>query len=151
MPDTYTITFESAPAPEEVAVVRAGLAAYNREHAGDDDYQPFALFVRDAAGATLGGLLGATYWGWLVVEILWIAEHVRGRGWGRQMLRAAERIAIERGCHAAHLDTMSFQARSFYEQYGYTVFGVLEDLPRGHQRYFMRKELGQAAPDPTAR
>jgi hypothetical protein len=26
-----------------------------------------------------GGLLGATYWGWLVIEILWLDESIRGQ------------------------------------------------------------------------
>jgi hypothetical protein len=40
-----------------------------------------------------------------------------------------------------NLDTMSFQSRPFYEKHGYQVFGVLEDHPLGHNRYFMRKLL----------
>ncbi len=88
-----------------------------------------------------GGLLGGTYWGWLYVEILWVAEHVRGAEHGRALLAAAEQEAVRRGCRHAHLDTMSFQSRSFYERQGYTVFGELRDIPAGHQRYFMQKAL----------
>jgi hypothetical protein len=40
-----------------------------------------------------------------------------------------------------HLDTMSFQALPFYQKQGYTVFGILEDLPEGHRRYYLRKDL----------
>jgi hypothetical protein len=36
---------------------------------------------------------------------------------------------------------MSFQAQPFYEKQGYTVFGVLEDLPDGHKRIFLKKDL----------
>jgi GNAT superfamily N-acetyltransferase len=106
MSDTYTMTIESTPAPEDVKAVWMGLDAYNRQHAGDDAFQSLTLLVRDPEGAVVGGLLGATYWSWLVIEILWLAEGVRGDGWGSQLLRTAEQIAIERGCHAAHLDTV---------------------------------------------
>jgi hypothetical protein len=41
----------------------------------------------------------------------------------------------------AWLETYSFQARPFYERHGYTVFGVLDNHPIGHQRYFMQKAL----------
>jgi GNAT superfamily N-acetyltransferase len=141
MAETYTIMLEMTPAPAEVSRVRAGLNAYNRSEASDDSFTPLVLLVRDPNGVVIGGLLGGTYWGWLVVEVLWIAEAVRHQGLGSQLLERAEQTALERGCHAAHLDTMSFQAPAFYQKHGYTVFGVLDDLPRGHQRIFFRKDL----------
>jgi GNAT superfamily N-acetyltransferase len=141
MDETYTITLETSPDPAEVSQVRAGLSAYNRTNASDDSFTPLVLMVRDPRGAVIGGLLGGTYWGWLVIEVLWLAEAARHRGLGSQLLERAEHIALERGCHAAHLDTMSFQAPDFYKKHGYTIFGVLDDLPRGHQRIFLKKEL----------
>jgi hypothetical protein len=53
------------------------------------------------------------------------------------------REAIRRGCRGAYLDTFSYQARPFYEKLGYAVFGTLDDYPPGHQRFFMRKRLGE--------
>jgi hypothetical protein len=55
----------------------------------------------------------------------------------------AEAEAIERGCQGAWLDTFSFQARGFYEQIGYTVFGSIEDYPSGHSRFFLKKSFGE--------
>ncbi len=85
--------------------------------------------------------IGASYWGWLVIEILWVAEALRGQGYGSRLLAAAEKEALQRGCRHAHLDTMSFQAPNFYLQHGYQVFGELHDLPHGHRRIFLKKEL----------
>jgi GNAT superfamily N-acetyltransferase len=85
--------------------------------------------------------VGGTYWGWLYVEILWLDARARGRGLGARLMAMAEQEAQRRGCRGAHLDTMSFQALPFYERMGYTVFGVLEDLPPGHRRYFLKKKL----------
>ena len=41
------------------------------------------------------------------------------------------------------LDTLSFQARPFYEKLGYRVYGQLEDFPAGsgHTRYYLTKTL----------
>ena len=145
MPESFTITRETTPDPAEVERVRQGLFAYNQRHTSDDSYEPVTLLVRDRAGAVVGGLLGSIYWGWLAVDILWLADEVRHQGWGSRLLHTAEQIAIERGCHSAHLDTLSFQAPLFYEQHGYTVFGVLDDMPRGHRRYFLKKDLTRSA------
>jgi GNAT superfamily N-acetyltransferase len=141
MTASLTITSESAPQPDEIAAVRGGLAAYNRQHASDDVFQPITLFVRDERRDVAGGLLGGTYWSWLYVEILWLSEEIRAHGYGRRLLAEAERLAIARGCIAAQLDTMSFQALTFYERHGYSVFGVLDDFPPGHRKYFLQKPL----------
>lgn len=141
----YRITFESTPDPAEIKVIRTGLSSFNQDITGDNSFAPIRLFVRDEAGAVVGGLLGGTYWGWLVVEILWLADVARHQGLGSQLLQRAKQIAVERGCHSAHLDTMSFQAPAFYEKHGYTVFRVLDDQPRGYKRYYLKKELGDQA------
>jgi GNAT superfamily N-acetyltransferase len=142
MNQPYTLILEDMPDPTDVQFIQAGLLAYNRLHAAHDNYRPLAVFLRAADQALVGGLLGATYWGWLHIDVLWLHESVRRQGFGERLLLTAEQEAIRRGCRYAHLDTMSFQALPFYEQHGYTVFGVLPDLPAGHSRYFLKKELG---------
>jgi hypothetical protein len=52
-----------------------------------------------------------------------------------------EEEATRRGCKYAYLDTLSFQARGFYEKHGYTVFGELAHFPPGHRKYFLKKDL----------
>jgi GNAT superfamily N-acetyltransferase len=133
------ITYEPMPQPDEIAIVRAGLSAYNRRHAPDDTFEPLTWFVRDAQGAIIGGLLGGIIWQWLYVDILWLSDELRGQGYGSRLLTEAERLAMERGCIGSHLTTMSFQALEFYERHGYTVFGVLEDFPPGHRKYMLQK------------
>jgi GNAT superfamily N-acetyltransferase len=135
------ISLEDAPNPEDVQSVSKSLMRFNRQHAPDDHYRPITIFLRQSDQTLMGGLLGETYWGWLHVDILWLDEKVRGQGLGHKMLQLAEHEAWQRGCRGAHLDTMDWQALPFYEKLGYTVFGVLEDLPEGHKRYFLSKKL----------
>ncbi len=92
-------------------------------------------------GRLLAGLTGVTFWGWLHVKTLWVDDCQRGKGVGKQLMLAAEKEAIQRGCHAAMLDTLSFQAQGFYQKLGYTIFGQLEDFPIGHQRIYLQKQL----------
>jgi GNAT superfamily N-acetyltransferase len=138
----FTITAEIDANPADVQVIFNELDAFNRSKTEvEGNYQPLNLFVRDEAGIIVGGLIGNTYWGWLYVNVLWISEALRGQGYGRKLLHQAEAIAIERGCHHAHLDTMSFQALPFYLKEGYTQYGQLDDMPTGHSRYFLQKAL----------
>src|SRR4051812_41068098 len=102
------ITFEPAPHPDDLATVRGGLSAYNHHHAPDDTYHPITFFVRNAHDTIVGGLLGGTIWSWLYVEILWLSEEIRDHGYGSRLLAEAEKLAVERGCIGAQLDTMSF-------------------------------------------
>ena len=143
---SFTLTLEEASRPEDIRCIEDGLSAYNRLYAPDDGHRFLNIFIRAADQTLAGGLLGDTYWGWLYVRVLWLDERVRRHGLGEQLLEAAEQEAVRRGCHHAHVDTMSFQAPLFYEKLGYAVFGRLEDLPAGHSRIFLAKKL---APRPN--
>ena len=138
---SYVMDVQETPDPDEIRMVGDGLYAFNRQQAPADNFRRLAVFLRDAEGMLVGGLTGATYWGWLYVEDLWLPEGARGQRWGTRLLRAAEEAALHRGCRHVHLDTMSFQALPFYQKQGYTIFGVLEGMPEGHCRYYLKKDL----------
>jgi GNAT superfamily N-acetyltransferase len=89
--------------------------------------------------AVMGGLWGESIYSQLHVDLLFIPKPLRRTGIGRRVLGCAETEAARRGCVGAWLDTYSFQARGFYERLGYTVFGVIEDFPPGHCRFFLKK------------
>ena len=136
------LSVENDAGPQDVQIIQRGLQAFNRKHTGaEDSFEPVIIFLRDDDGTIRGGLLGEMYWGWLHVVILWLHEDERGQGYGGQLMRMAEDLARGRGCHHAHLDTLSFQAPGFYHKLGYEEFGRLEDLPRGHSRIFLYKAL----------
>ena len=132
-------------ADEEVRrAIVAPLVRFNESQAGPSGTRPLVVGLRDADGTVVGGLWGATAYGWLFTQLLAVPEQSRGQGLGRQLLSLAEAEAMKRGCHAAWLDTFEFQAKAFYERLGYSCFATLPDYPKGSSRYFMRKELEQA-------
>lgn len=146
MDQAYVVTLETEPRHSDVQAVVTGLIAYNEAQVGPLGEQHLIYFLRAADQTVVGGLLGETYWGWLHIQILWISDSLRHQGHGTALLAAAEQEAIRRGCHHAYLDTLSFQAPTFYEKNGYTRFGALQDMPRGHTRYFLQKELPSPSP-----
>ena len=135
----YLLTDAGEPAARDAILGR--LMAFNEQQTGSRDFRPLAVLLRDENGATIGGLWGRTAWKWLFIELLFVPEELRRTGVGRELMRRAEAEAKARGCHAAWLDTFSFQARGFYEKLGYSVFGRLDDYPPGHMRFFLKKEL----------
>jgi GNAT superfamily N-acetyltransferase len=98
--------------------------------------------LQDAAGETIGGLWASSFYDWLFVELLFIPEELRRHQLGSRMMKQDEQIAVARGCTGIWVDTFEFQAKGFYEQLGYSVFGTIEDYPRGTSRFFFRKRLG---------
>jgi len=135
-----TIVFQQE-AGEAGRLVRDRLDLYNVATTGVSGYYPVNFFVKSTRGETLGGVMGAIWGGWLQIAILWIDESVRGQDWGTRLMDQAEAYAREHGCHSATLDTHSFQARPFYEGRGYEIFGTLDDYPKGHKRFYLRKKL----------
>ncbi len=102
---------------------------------------PLAVLLRDDAGTMLGGLLGHTSGGWLIVDVLWLPAELRGGGLGARLMADGEAEARRRGCIGVHLNTGSFQAPGFYERLGYEVCGVIDDFPRRHKRITFSKRL----------
>ena len=138
MDEKYQIVYIDQPPWE---IIGGGIAEYNTQQAGDDQGKNLCFVLRSPDQEIIGGVIGATYWNWLYINLMWIKEEFRGRGFGHQLLTLAEQEARERGAEYAYLDTFSFQAPDFYKKHGYEVFGELNDFPPGHRRYFLSKQL----------
>ena len=123
------------------SIIGGGINDFNTEQAGAPAEKNLCFVVQGPEEEVVGGIIGATYWGWFYISLMWIKEEFRGHGYGSQLLALAEEEARRRGAKHAYLDTFTFQAPGFYEKFGYEVFGELEDFPPGHKRFFMRKEL----------
>jgi GNAT superfamily N-acetyltransferase len=136
------LVLTDAPDDEARRVVDGGLADYNAAQAGSRDWRPLAVLARDPShGRTIGGILGRTSLGLLFVDLVFLPEGCRGRGVGTRMVQMAEEEARRRGCRAAVLNTISFQAPDFYGRLGWREFGRIGCDPPGTARIFMTKEL----------
>ncbi len=105
-------------------------------------FESISRKIVDEEGNIIAGCLAIMYcWNVVAIDIIWVDEQYRGQGLGSMLLGEVEREAMEKGCHLVHLDTFDFQAKGFYEKNGYSVFGILEDCPKGHIRYYLKKTL----------
>lgn len=108
-----------APDPADVAFLEDRLLEFNTEATGIRDARLLAILVRDDAGGTIAGLYGWTWDGCCEVNKLWIDAPRRHRGLGTRLMAAAEAEARRRG--AAQM--------------------VVDDYPRGHRKFVLRKAL----------
>ena len=98
-------------------------------------FESISRKIVDEEGNIIAGCLAIMYcWNVVAIDIIWVDEQYRGQGLGSMLLGEVEHEAMEKGCHLVHLDTFDFQAKGFYEKNGYSVFGILEDCPKGHIR-----------------
>ncbi len=98
--------------------------------------------IIDDNGKIIAGCVARMYcWNVAYLDTLLVDERYRGNGFGSKLLIEVERTAKEKGCYLIHLDTFDFQAKGFYEKQGYEVFGVLEDCPKNHRRFYLKKEI----------
>ncbi|MCL2559864.1 MAG: GNAT family N-acetyltransferase [Turicibacter sp.] len=129
---------------EEAATIKSKLVAFN------DSKMPLiqALTpqvinrsIKEGDAVVAGILATMDRWGILYIDILWVKETCRGKGYGSLLVNAVEKEAREKGAKLSRVETLEFQAKEFYEKLGYQVFGVLEDCPEGYKDYALSKRL----------
>ena len=139
------LTLSEARDPLSDAVIRRGLAAYNTARFRPSDNATLDVLVRDdSSGEVLGGLLGHTSYRLFFLDVFHLPEELRGAGLGNRIIALAEAEARGRGCTAAFVYTVTFQAPGFYERHGYRRFGEIVCPPDGATRVFLSKTLAQA-------
>lgn len=135
------IEFVDAPAPAEIEAVVGILGSEaERQHPGGN-YRDYGFLLKDEEGRIVGGLTGYVLYGWMFVQFVSVAEHLRGHGLGQALMAEAEAWARQRGLGGMWLDTFAFQAPDFYRKLGFVEFGTIEDHPAGSRRIFFQKRF----------
>jgi len=149
-PDQFILN--DTPTKKEIDLVRSGLAAFNREQTNGEYDQPgieINLLLKDGEGRVVGGISASTMLRVMYLELLWVAEELRGRGYGRDLVLAAERIGFEKGCITSQTWTLSFQAPGFYPKIGYKLLGVYDGYRYGITEHVLKKRLQPDARHPA--
>jgi GNAT superfamily N-acetyltransferase len=130
---------------EERELIDSKLVEFNKANVPfqqKDAWIGLSFVLKDDAGNVFAGVSATLYcWNVMYVDILYVDDGHRGKGYGRLLMDKAETKAKSLGGYMSHLDTFDWQAKDFYEHQGYVVFGVLENCPPGHNRYYMKKDL----------
>ena len=128
---------------EERELLDNKLVEFNRKKVPflqSEDWIVLSYALKDERGQLMAGINSMLYcWNILYIDILYVEDAHRGKGYGRLLLDRVESESKKLGGYMSHLDTFDWQAKEFYEHLGYEVFGILENCPRGHNRYYMKK------------
>ena len=128
---------------EERELLDNKLVKFNRQKVPfeqSEDWIVLSYALKDETGQVMAGINSMLYcWNILYIDILYVEDAHRGKGYGKLLLDKAESEARQLDGYMSHLDTFDWQAKEFYEHLGYEVFGILENCPRGHNRYYMKK------------
>jgi GNAT superfamily N-acetyltransferase len=117
------------------------IVAFSRAKVGRPEPIRFQVLARSRDDALVGGAAAKFHFDVLFLDDLWVEEGLRGTGLGTELMQAFEAHGRTLGAKLAWLDTMSWQARPFYEKLGYAVFGELPYSGGRHTQFFLRKML----------
>lgn len=137
------LCFEKS-AKEEQDLLDNRLYQFNLSHLtspNKNNAYPLNYCIKDT-GNIIAGINADVYFGdVLYIAILFVEESYRIKQLGTKLLLHVEKEAKNLGASLSHLDTFDFQAKDFYIKHGYHVYGVLDDCPTGHKRYYLKKKL----------
>ncbi len=108
---------------------------------GMQPMHPFCISLKTSDRNIVGGINGVTYYGCLYIDMLWIAKELRHQGFGVQLVKAAEKIGLERGCTFSTINTMDWEALHFYEGLGYSIEFIREGYEKQSKMYMLRKGI----------
>jgi GNAT superfamily N-acetyltransferase len=118
-----------------------GLISFNERVMGEPRDKEFSVFLKDASGKIFGGIQAHFDTESAYIEVLWVDEKLRKKGYGKKLLDAAEQEAIKHGCAFSIVDTLAFQAEGFYLKSEYESMGEIKKYWYEHSRIFLRKIL----------
>ncbi|MFK4566068.1 GNAT family N-acetyltransferase [Enterococcus sp. UD-01] len=93
-------------------------------------------------GHYIGGITANKWMNTTHISLLALNKEARSKGYGTKLLQKAEAFAADCGSSQITIHTQDYQAKAFYEKFGYRVFGQLADTPfAGTTKYYLVKQL----------
>jgi len=127
--------------PQDVEHIESCVEQYNNSKVPSAPTQYLSACIKEN-DEIVGEILAEIHFGnVLFIDILWVNEKCRGRGYATALMNHIENLGLEKGCKLSHVSTYEFQALGLYEKLGYTVFGHMDDVPLGYKDYYLQKKL----------
>ena len=126
--DGQPFSIRDDPTVEEMDWVQNAIEEEKRTLTHGEIDQPgieIALALKDAQGQVQGGVIASTVFRVMHLEVLWVSDDLRGKGYGSQLVLAAEQIGFAGGCNTAQTWTLSFQGPKVLSNHRVSTFGYL--------------------------
>lgn len=118
------------------------LEAFGERYPKDEKVISLGVYDRDRV---IGGIVAIINYYEMEVKYLGIHKEYRNLKLGNKLIEQVEEMAAGQGVMTVTLTTQDYQAREFYEQQGYTLFGQLDNVPRPNEvRCYFSKTIGKA-------
>lgn len=141
MKSNLKLVHETKEASFLQAKLSSGIKDYAFEKKGHQPIETFAISLRDEGNEMKGGCNGVLYYGCLYIDQLWLEKMVRGHGFGKQLMEAAETLGKEKECLFSTVNTMDWEALDFYKKLGYFVEFERKGYHKNSIFYFLRKDF----------
>ena len=128
------------PSDKDINEVRDGLIRHNTPFLEGIPKSKVAYYAMEGDNK-VGGIIADLWGNWLLIKFLWVDDSMRGKQVGSELLKLVEKYAYSQGCTSSLVDTLSFQAKPFYEKHGYQCQMVLENYPLDSSLAFLTKSL----------
>ena len=103
-------------------LIDQGLQEFDLEKIGSIGIKkPTAFYFKEADGEILAAVVFQFFWGALHIKSVWTAKKHRGKGYATRLMEEVFSYAKKHHASFAFIETMSFQAPTFYERLGFVV------------------------------
>lgn len=138
---TPAILPEHGLAAVDIDAIEDRLYDHNRLVTGKSNAQGIAFVIRDQRQSIVAACAGFSWAGSSELKQLWVDAALRGRGYGRELLRAFEAEAANRDVTQIWVATYDFQAPGFYETAGFKRMAEFVGWPVAHSNIILCKNL----------
>ena len=137
----YKIVYQPHPTSEEVQRLNLGISHEAKIKKAMRPIESFAFFILDEHGMMVGGCSGCHMYGSTYIDSLWVAEALRGKGYGKALMFEAETLANKNDTHFMTVNTFDWEALDFYKKIGFYVEFERKGFDKDSIFYFLRKNL----------
>ncbi len=129
---------------DEIDWVESQINNYNRKllaFSGEPETS-LNFYVKDNDGI-IAGINCCFYFGeFLYVNVLYVKDEYRGKGFGSILLSKVEEEARKKGAKLSQLHAFEFDnVKDFYLRHGYEIYAVMDDCPAKFKQYYFKKHL----------
>ena len=122
-------------------ILFCGINAEAKKARGLKPIRSFCFSLENNQKEIFGGINGFAYYGCLYVDMLYIKDPFRKKGFGVQLMQKAEDFGKNHDCFFSTVNTMDFEALPFYQKLGYAIEFIRDGYDQHSKMYMLRKNL----------